>query len=118
MQFVPEAADLVAAIGRLLDDQILGAVPPHLQHQVRVAAHLAHLVEREVRLGPDNMAREQQLLEALLGEQMAEPHVALARRLRTVDDIDFEARAWAVLVDVTRQDLKVSKPGHERWEGT
>ena len=35
MQFVPEAADLLAAIGKLLDEKVLDVVPPDLQHQVR-----------------------------------------------------------------------------------
>ena len=117
MQFVPDAADLLAAIGRLLDDQVLGAVPPALQHQVRVAGHLAHLVEREVRLGPDNAAQELALLTELLGGPTDDPQAALAERIRTGDDIDFEARAWTAVVEITRQDLAVSKPGHDGWEG-
>jgi hypothetical protein len=41
MQFAPSAAELAAAIARLLDEQVVGAVPAHLQHAVRVAGHLA-----------------------------------------------------------------------------
>ena len=33
------------------------------------------------------------------------------------DDVDFEARAWTAIVEITRQDLAVSKPGHDGWEG-
>ncbi len=117
MQFPPHAADLLAAIGRLLDEKVLDAVPSHLQHQVRVAGHLAHLVEREVRLGPDNERRERQLLTDLLGADVADPEAALAERIRTGDDPGFEAEAWPVLVAVTRQDLAVAKPGHDAWEG-
>ena len=118
MQFVPDAADLLAAIGRLLDDQVLDAVPPHLQHQVRVAGHLAHLVEREVRLGPGNTAREHELLTGLLGADGDQLQAALAERIRSGDDVAVEARAWAAVVEITRQDLAVSKPGHDGWEGT
>ena len=50
-QFVPDAADLLAAIAKVLDD-VLPNVPAHQQHEVRVAANLARLVEREVRQGP------------------------------------------------------------------
>ena len=117
MQFVPEAGDLLAAIGRLLDERVLNVVPSDLQHSVRVAAHLAHLVEREVRLGPSNTAREDELLAALLGATADDPQAALAERLQHGDDEAFEALAWPVLVEITRNDLAVSKPGHDRWEG-
>ncbi len=118
MQFVPEAADLLAAIGKLLDEKVLGAVPPDLQHQVRVAAHLSTLLEREVRLGPGNTAREEELIAELLGERVADPQAALAARIRDSDDPAFEAAAWAAIVEITRNDLAVAKPGHDRWEGT
>lgn len=117
MQFVPEAADLLAAIGKLLDDKVLPVVPPDVQHQVRVAAHLSTLVERELRLGPANDARERELLDELLGGASDDPQLALAERIRHGDDEAFEARAWPVIVEITRNDLRVAKPGHDRWEG-
>ena len=131
MQFVPEAADLLAAIGKLLDEKVLAAVPPDLQHQVRVAAHLSTLIERELRLGPANDARERELLDGLLrepsessseradqhGEAVEDPQAAVAERIRHGDDESFEARAWPAIVEITRNDLAVAKPGHDRWEG-
>lgn len=117
MQFVPEAADLLAAIGKLLDEKVLTVVPPDLQHQVRVAAHLSTLIERELRLGPANDARERELLDELLGGHVDDPQAALAERIRHGDDESFEARAWPAIVEITRNDLAVAKPGHDRWEG-
>jgi len=117
VQFEPDAPTLLAAIARLLDEQVLGAVPTELAHQVRVAAHLAHLLEREARLGADAVRRERQLLTELLGGDVADPQVRLAERLRAGDDVDLERRAWPVLVDIARLDLAVAKPGHDRWEG-
>jgi hypothetical protein len=117
VQFVPEAADLLAAIGRLLDEKVLGAVPAELQHQVRVAAHLSTLLEREARLGPGNTAREEELIAELLGERVADPQAALAERIEHGDDTAFEAAAWAAIVEITRNDLAVAKPGHDGWEG-
>jgi hypothetical protein len=117
VQFVPEAADLLAAIGNLLDTKVLSAVPPDLQHQVRVAAHLSTLVERELRFGPANTAREDELLGELLGGSVPDPQAALADRIRNGDDAAFEARAWPAIVEITRNDLKVAKPGHDVWEG-
>ena len=116
VQFVPQAADLLAAIGKLLDEKVLPAVPPDLQHQVRVAAHLSTLIEREVRLGPNNDARERELLAVLLGEAVADPNAALAERIQHGDDETFETAAWPVVVEITRNDLAVAKPGHDRWE--
>ncbi len=120
MQFPPAAPDLLAAIARLLDEQVLAAVPPHLQHQVRVAANLAGIVERELRLGPANAARERELIQELLGSDVDvvdDPAAALADRLRHGDDAEFEARAWTALVEITRADLAVAKPGHDAWQG-
>ena len=117
MQFAPEAADLLAAIARLLDDEVIGAVPPHLQHPVRVAAHLSHLVERELRLAPQQAANERSLLTELLAVEVEDPAATLAARLRAGDDPSLEARAWPVLVEIARQDLAVAKPGHDSWEG-
>ena len=79
MQFVPEAADLLAAIGKLLDEKVLNAVPPDLQHQVRVAAHLSTLLEREARLGPSNAVREHDLLHAGLAEADLNVHLLSLR---------------------------------------
>ncbi len=117
MQFVPTTAELAAAIGRLLDEQVMGAVPPHLQHPVRVAGHLASLLEREARLGPAIAERERQLLNDLLGIEAEDPNAAVAARIRDIDDPEFEQRAWATLVQITRGDLAVVKPGHDSWEG-
>ena len=122
MQFEPDAPTLLAAIARLLDEQVLIAVSPELQHQVRVAGHLAHLVERELRLGPGSAAAERQLLAELLGgddsdRRLADLVAALAERIRTADDVELERRVWPALVAVTRADLAIAKPGHDAWEG-
>jgi len=118
MQFLPEAPDLLGAVATLLEDKVLGAVPAELQHQVRVAAHLSRLLEREARLGPEAAGRERELITALLGHDAEDPAAALAERLAGDDvDAEFEARAWETLVEVTRADLAICKPGHDRWEG-
>lgn len=117
MQFAPDAADLLAAVARLLDQQLLGAVPGELQHPVRVAAHLVSLVERELRLGPEASARERELLAELLGTSSADPVGELADRLRRRSDPELERRAWPVLVEIARLDVAVAKPGHDSWTG-
>jgi hypothetical protein len=117
VQFVPDAADLAVAIARLLEEHVGGEVPAHLQHPVRVAAHLARLLEREAALGPANAERERVLLTELLGAEVDDPQAAVAARIRAIDDTEFERRAWAALVEITRLDLAVAKPGHDGWEG-
>ncbi len=118
MQFLPAAPELLGAIATLLEDKVLAAVPADLQHQVRVAAHLSRLLEREARLGPEAASRERELVTALLGQPADDPAAALAERLAGDDvDAEFEARAWETLVEVTRADLAICKPGHDRWEG-
>lgn len=119
MQFVPTAAELAAAVANLLDEQVLGAVPGHLQHPVRVAGHLARLLEREARLGPAAAERERQLLGELVGVDDGDVvalNAMLAERIRTSDD-DFAVAAWSALVEITRGDLAIAKPGHDGWEG-
>jgi hypothetical protein len=124
VQYRPDAATLLDAVAAALDD-VLADVPPAKQHRVRVAAHLSRLVEREVRLGGSAAADERVALAGLLGvpvddiASVAEGGERLAARLRDVDDVDeaFDARAWEVLVDVTRRDLEIAKPGHTAWDG-
>ena len=118
MQFLPGAPELLAAIAALLGDKVLPVVPDELQHHVRVAAHLAALLEREARLGPAAAALERERLMALLGADADDPAGALAARLRAGEDVEFERSAWDVLVELTRQDLAIAKPGHDAYEGT
>jgi hypothetical protein len=118
MQFPPEAAQLLHAIATLLEDDVLPAVAPELQHRVRVAAHLARLLEREVRLGPDIDARERDALGGRgSGSTTLELAAALADRLRTEDDPAALTRAWTALVAIARDDLSIAKPGYDEWEG-
>ena len=119
-QFLPEAADLLAAIARLLDDQVLAVVPPDLQHKVRVAGNLAAILEREARLGPSGLRRERELVAELLGEPVpndVDPAAALDARLQAGIDDALADRAWTALVEITRLDLAIAKPGHDRSEG-
>ena len=74
-------------------------------------------MERELRLGPAGAARERELIDGLLGERVDDPAAALADRLRHGDDESFEVQAWTALVEITRADLAVAKPGHDSWQG-
>ena len=65
MQQRPTAAELLADISSLLT-QVIDVVPDPQKHQVRVAANLAGIVEREVTLGPANDDAERARLADLL----------------------------------------------------
>ena len=86
-QFLPAAPDLLAAIAKVLDD-VLPDVPDHRQHEVRVAANLARVVQREVSHGnpPDP-------------ELPTDEH-----------------ELWETLVAIVRDDLAIAKPGYDQWE--
>lgn len=119
MQYRPTASELLSAIAELLEDEVLAAAPPALQHKVRVASHLASVLEREQRLGATNLERERELLAGLLGHDGDVPELGgeLASRLRNGGDEVLEAGAWDALVEIARGDLAIAKPGHDRWEG-
>jgi hypothetical protein len=119
VQYRPTAAELLHSIADLLDDEVLGSTPPALQHQVRVAANLARILEREADLSPAARAHEAERLAGLLGHEgdATDLSAELAGRLRTGDDAAFEREAWQALVAIARDDLAIAKPGHDSWEG-
>ena len=133
MQYEPSAAELLAAMAELLEDELLPALPDASKHTCRVAANLARILEREQRLGPGAAERERARLRELVGGPGAddpgdpgdagEPGDAvdlsrrLAGRIRAGDDPAFERRAWDALVAIARDDLAIAKPGHDAWEG-
>ncbi|HKE76571.1 MAG TPA: DUF6285 domain-containing protein [Acidimicrobiales bacterium] len=124
MQYQPSAAELLAAIAELLEDDLLPAVPDALKHRTRVAANLARILEREEALGPDAARRERERLAALVGggggadgDDAVRLALELARRVRADDDPGFQADAWEALVAICRDDLAIAKPGHDAWEG-
>ncbi|WP_067860321.1 DUF6285 domain-containing protein [Nocardia shimofusensis] len=97
MQNRPTAAELLESLAELLEDTLLPALPPGLQHRARVGANLARILSREVELGPDAAAREAELLAA-------------------VPEGNEEA-LWHALAEVVRADLAIAKPGYDSWEG-
>jgi hypothetical protein len=119
VQYRPTTAELLAAIADLLDHDVLGAVPPAIQHKVRVAGNLARILEREAVLGPTALEHERDLLAGLLGHggELEGLRSELASRLRAGDQPSFEREAWQTLVSVAREDLAIAKPGHDSWEG-
>lgn len=133
MQYQPGAAELLATIAEVLEDDLLPVLPDAVRHRGRVAASLTRILQREAELGAETAARERERLAALLG------HVddsdggddtdgdtdtdadALSRelveRIRADDTPDFQRRAWEALVAIARDDLAIAKPGYDSWEG-
>lgn len=118
MQDRPTAAELLADIAALLEGDVLAAVSGPLQHNVRVAANLARVVERELASGPAAADRERALLGAVLGADgsVAELNAVLADRLRSGDDPALGRAAWPALLEITRAKLAVDKPGHDTYD--
>ena len=114
MQYRPTSAQLLGALANLLDDVLLPALPAPLQHQARVGANLAWIVERELTLGPDALQRERARLAEATG--VADP-AELAAMLRKGVDDHTERAAWSVLVETVREDLAIAKPGYDAWQG-
>ena len=115
-QYRPDAATLLAAVADVLDD-VMADVPAAKQHEVRVAANLSRLVAREAAFGPSAADDELSALVDLVGpaDDVAEAGELLAARIRAGVDDEFAAAAWQALVDVTRRDLGIAKPGHTDW---
>jgi hypothetical protein len=119
MQDRPTAPELLVDIADLLENRVVPALDGALRHQVRVAGNLCRIIERELRLGPADDERETELLAALLDTGPAEVGELTRRldeRLRTGDDLEFERRAWRILVEVVRGKLAVTKPGHDSYD--
>ena len=118
MQFPPDRAELLDAIAELLEDHVIDAVPPELVHRVRVAAHLARLLERECVLGESLDRAELERLSALgfTAADLPIARQALNDRLRDPAPLDRAAdiAIHGALLATVRGDLSIAKPGYDR----
>ena len=117
----PNAAELLEAIAISLETEIMPALTGGLEYRARVAVNLARILERELQLGPAALAREQALIEALVGPgaSLLELNTRLAVRLRSGDaDPDFERRAHAALVEIARAKLAITRPGYAIYDAS
>ena len=119
MKYRPDDAELLDAIAGLLETQVLAAAPPSVQHQVRVAANLARILERQQALEPAARQAERSRLAAILGHdgELETLRAELDGRIRADDAALDPGRLWDALVATARDDLAMSKPGHDAWEG-
>ena len=118
MQFPPDRAELLDAIAELLEDHVVAAVPAELGHRVRVAAHLARLLQRECVLGDSLDQVEQARLEALgfVGVDLSAARQALHDRLRDPAPLDCEddRSIRRALMMTIKGDLSIAKPGYDK----
>ena len=120
MQQRPTASELLADISDLLTETI-DAVQDPLRHRVRVAANLAGIVERELRLGPPAAEAERQRLAALLDEpidtDLSTLRAQLLARIADPTPLDHgtSTAIYEVLLQTVHDDLAISKPGYADW---
>lgn len=123
MQYRPDAAELLDAVASLLEDDVIAAVPAHLQHQVRVAANLCRILEREATVGPANDAAERARLAAVLGagddRDLVSLRADLAGMLADPAPIDpaLDRSIRDALLATLRADLAIAKPSYDATTG-
>ncbi len=123
VQYRPDAAELLDAVASLLEDDVIAAVPAHLQHQVRVAANLCRILEREATFGPANDAAERGRLAGVLGADDDRDLVSLRTELAAIlaDPAPIEPALDRSIRDALlatlRADLAVAKPGYDATTG-
>lgn len=92
----PTAAELLEIIAETLTESVLSATAPHAQHQVRVAANLCRILERE-----------------LSAEPVAA--VSVADSLVELDD-EAAAEAFTEVKALVRAKLEINKPGYHHHD--
>jgi hypothetical protein len=118
VQDSPDASLLLGAIADTLEQQVLDHADPSVQHQVRVAANLCRILQREVILAAaaDNAARAR--LATLLGHDGPSHELwrELADRLEAGGSDDDESAVHATLLAIVRDKLAVAKPGYDAYD--
>lgn len=122
MQPRPTAAELLACVTEVLEQEIVPALDGPPQHHARVAASLVAIVERELRLASAAADRERDALAPFVAgeyEDLASLRSALVAAVRSgaIDDDDQSAAVWSALMRVAHDDLAISKPDHDDWNG-
>lgn len=117
----PNAQELLATLADWLDREAMPALDGGAAYRARVAANLAHILEREARLGPAALERERELVEALVGPggSLEELNARLsARLLDGTGGADFERRAHRALYEIARAKLAIARPGYDAYDAS
>ena len=103
---IPDAADLVNAVREFLEKDVLAATEGRVQFHTRVAINVLGMVERELRLGPEQAAAHQERLRALgVG---SEAELAAAIREGRLDE--RMAEVVAAVRETVADKLRVANP--------
>jgi hypothetical protein len=125
MQDRPTQDELLAAVERFLDDEIVAKGHGALRYQGRVAANAIRMLRRELRLEDEHLEREWAGLDALLGvaerpgtkaplhEAITARNHQLCDRIRAGDAHagPFRQALLFHLRDTVRDKLSVTNPG-------
>lgn len=125
MQDRPTYDELLAAVERFLDDEVVAKHEGALRYQGRVAANVVRIVRRELQHEDEQLAREWAGLDALLGaadrpdgraalrEALAQRNEELCARIRDgdADAGPFRDAVLAHVRQVVRDKLLVTNPG-------
>jgi hypothetical protein len=102
----PTAAELVEAVREFLENDVMTATEGRVQFHTRVAINALNMVQRELEMGPEQLAAHRSRLDAL--GVADERELANAIRKGDLDDRLDEVRA-AVTETVTDK-LRVANP--------
>ena len=125
MQDRPNYDELLAAVERFLDDEVVAKGEGAQRFHGRVAANVIRIVRRELEHEEAQLAREWDSLDTLLGEAprprdraalrlvLAQRNEELSERLRSgdADDGDFRDAVLAHVRKTIRDKLAVTNPG-------
>ena len=103
---MPDAAALVEAVREFLERDVMPATEGRVQFHTRVAINVLGMVEREIKLGPEQEIRYAEGLSRLGLSSEAE----LARAIRTGDLDDRLAEVRDFVTETVRQKLLVANP--------
>jgi Domain of unknown function (DUF6285) len=119
MQDRPSAPELLDSVAEYLFAELRPEVPREQRFKVLVAANVCTVVAREIRAGEEPDARDLELFNDLLGENLSDARVAadgLSRRLRSGDLDDRIDEIAPRLEEHVRRKLSIARPGYD--EGT
>jgi len=107
---VPTAAQLVEAVREFLERDVMEATEGRVQFHTRVAVNALRMVQRELELGPDQVAAHRAALDRLGVADEA----ALAAAIRSGALDDRREEVLEVLRETVRAKLEVSNPRYLR----
>ena len=113
----PTIAELVTAVREFLEEHALPNLEGRNAFHARVAANALAIVARQLELGPEAEAAEQERLRALLGTQgtLDELNRELCRRIRSGDLAINDADLVAHLRTTTLDKVAVDQPKYSGY---